>query len=94
MKTDYIVKWSDRANRQLLKKADYIKRNSMSNDIAQKFFDDIVELTQKLSYAAGAYNDGAFHILPIKNGHSVRFIVVGGYAIITEFLPKGTNISR
>lgn len=93
MKTDYIVKWSNRAKKQLFIKASYIKKQSMSEQIAQNFFNEITLLAEKLSYSAAAYNDGKFHIFPVKNGHSVKFLVVGDYVIISDFLPKGKNNS-
>ncbi|QLB41261.1 type II toxin-antitoxin system RelE/ParE family toxin [Mannheimia pernigra] len=93
MKVDYIVQWSNEAEEQLNEKADYIAEQS-SREIANNFFDNIKETTEKLSYIAGAYNDGKFHKFPISKSrkpHSVRFIVVGDFVLISEFIPAGKN---
>lgn len=91
MKTDYIVSWREKAVNQLLEKAKYIAKESQSIEVAENFIDTIQELAEKLSYVAGAYNDQNVHIFPLKNGHSIRFLVVGDVVLITDFLPKGKN---
>lgn len=91
MKQDYIVRWSEMARFQLLDKAEYIQMQSQSSEIADKFLDEMSRLAEKLSYIADAYSDGKFHIFPLKNGHSVKFLVVGSYVMIYAFLPKGIN---
>lgn len=91
MKQDYIVRWSEMARFQLLDKAEYIKEQSQNPEIADRFIEEIEQLSQKLSYIAAAYNDGKFHLLPLKNGHSVKFLVAGNYVMIYTFLPKGIN---
>lgn len=93
MKLDYIVQWSNEAEEQLNEKADYIAEQSDFN-VANKFYNDIKLSTEKLSFIAGAYNDGKFHKIPISNGHkphSIRFIVVGEYVLISEFIAAGRN---
>ncbi|QTM02027.1 type II toxin-antitoxin system RelE/ParE family toxin [Mannheimia sp. ZY171111] len=93
MKVDYIVQWSNEAEEQLNKKADYIAEQS-SREIAANFFDDIKTTAEKLSYIAGAYNDGKFHKFPVskrRKPHSVRFIVVGDFILISDFIPAGKN---
>ena len=62
-----------------------------SDEIADKFLDEIVRLAEKLSFIADAYADGRFHVFPLKNGHSVKFLVVGSYIMIAAFLPRGIN---
>ncbi|ERF77367.1 type II toxin-antitoxin system RelE/ParE family toxin [Gallibacterium anatis] len=91
MKQDYIVLWSEMARIQLLDKAEYILAQSQSNVVAEQFIDEIERLADKLSYIAPAYSDGKFHLYPLKNGHSVKFLVVGNYVMIYAFLPKGIN---
>lgn len=91
MKFNYNVKWSNLAKKELLSKAQYIKNSSKSNDVAEKFYNEILNLTEKLSVIGGAYDDGKFHIKPLKNGHSVRFLIIGNSVIIEKFLPKGKN---
>ena len=87
MKQDYIVLWSEMARIQLLD----ILAQSQSNVVAEQFIDEIERLADKLSYIAPAYSDGKFHLYPLKNGHSVKFLVVGNYVMIYAFLPKGIN---
>lgn len=91
MKQDYIVRWSEMARFQLLDKADYILSQSQNREIADRFIDEMETIAEKLSYIADAYNDGKFHIFPLKNGHSVKFLVIGSYVMIYAFLPKGIN---
>ena len=91
MKQDYIVRWSEMARFQLLDKAEYIRAQANSDKIADKFLDEIVRLAEKLSFIADAYADGRFHIFPLKNGHSVKFLVVGSYIMIAAFLPRGID---
>ena len=74
MKQDYIVRWSEMARFQLLDKAEYIRAQANSDEIADKFLDEIVRLAEKLSFIADAYADGRFHVFPLKNGHSVKFL--------------------
>lgn len=93
MKLDYIVQWSNEAEEQLKDKADYIASQT-SLVIAHKFFEDIRAATEKLSHTASAYNDGKFHKFPVSKGrkyHSVKFIVVGDFVLISEFIPAGKN---
>ena len=99
MKQDYIVRWSEMARFQLLDKAEYIRAQANSDEIADKFLDEIadkfldeiVRLAEKLSFIADAYADGRFHVFPLKNGHSVKFLVVGSYIMIAAFLPRGID---
>ena len=91
MKQDYIVQWSEMARFQLLDKAEYIYTQSQNKEVADKFIEEIECLSEKLSYIADAYTDGKFHIFPLKNGHSVKFLVVGTYIMIYAFLLKGVN---
>lgn len=93
MKVDYIVQWSNEAEEQLNEKADYIATQS-SREVASRFFEDIKVATEKLSHTASAYNDGKFHKFPVSKGHkchSVRFMVVGDFVLISEFIPIGKN---
>lgn len=93
MKSDYIIQWSNEAEDQLNDKADYIEAQSDHN-VAVRFYENIKATTEKLSFMAGAYNDGKFHKMPVSKGpksHSVRFIVVGDFVLISEFLPAGSN---
>lgn len=92
MKQDYIVRWSEMARFQLLDKAEYIEEQSQSSEVADRFIAEIENLAEKLSYIAAAYNDGKFHLFPLKNGHSVKFLVTGDYVMIYAFLPKGSNL--
>lgn len=92
MKLDYIVRWSEMARFQLLDKAEYIKEQSKNPEIANRFIAEIERLAEKLSYVATAYNDGKFHTFPLKNGHSVKFLVTGDYVMIYAFQPKGLNL--
>lgn len=92
MKQDYIVRWSEIARFQLLDKAEYIKEQSQNPEIADRFIAEMEQLSEKLSYIATAYDDGKFHIFPLKNGHSVKFLVTGDYVMIYAFLPKGSNL--
>ena len=92
MKQDYIIRWSEMARLQLLNKAKYIEEQSQSSEIADKFISEIEQLAEKLSYVAAAYTNGKFNIFPLKNGHSVKFLVTGNYVMIYAFLPKGSNI--
>ncbi|MBN6710525.1 type II toxin-antitoxin system RelE/ParE family toxin [Haemophilus haemoglobinophilus] len=91
MKVDYVVRWSEMARFQLLDKAEYIYSQSQSIEVYDRFIAEIEQLSEKLSYVASAYRDGKFHIYPLKNGHSVKFLVAGDYVIIYAFLPKGIN---
>lgn len=91
MKQDYIVRWSEMARFQLLDKAEYIEEQSQNPEIADRFIEEMEQLSEKLSYIAAAYNDGKFHLFPLKNGHSVKFLVAGNYVMIYAFLPKGIN---
>ena len=91
MKFDYIVRWSETARFRLLEKAEYIEKQSQNPDIADRFIAEIEKLAEKLSYIAAAYNNGKFHIFPLKNGHSVKFIVIEDVVIIADFLPKGSH---
>ena len=91
MKQDHIVIWSEMARSQLLHKTEYIYVQSQNEEIADQFIADIEQLSEKLSYIATAYNDGKFHIFPLKNGHSVKFLVADPYVMIYAFLPKGIN---
>lgn len=88
---EYVVLWSEIARFQLLEKAEYILEQSNEIVIADRFIDEIEKLAEKLSYVASAYDDGKFHIFPLKNGHSVKFLVVGSYVMIAAFLPRGIN---
>ena len=72
MKQDYIVRWSEMARFQLLNKAEYIRAQANSDEIADKFLDEIVRLAEKLSFIADAYADGRFHVFPLKNCRCVR----------------------
>lgn len=92
MKLDYRVLWSERAEIKLLDKADYIYNDSQNESIANNFLETMRSAAEKLSYTATAYNDGKFHIYPLKYGHSVKFIVVGDVVIIADFHPKGSNL--
>lgn len=76
---------------QLLDKAEYIYQKSQNVEIADRFIEEMEQLADKLSYIAAAYRDGSFHIFPLKNGHSVKFLVVEPYVMIYAFLPKGVN---
>lgn len=76
---------------QLLDKAEYIYLQSQNREIADKFIEEIERLAEKLSYIADAYTDGKFHLFPLKNGHSVKFLVARSYVMIYAFLPKGMN---
>lgn len=89
--SEYVVLWSEIARFQLLEKAEYILEQSNELVIADRFIDEIEKLAEKLSYVASAYDDGKFHIFPLKNGHSVKFLVVGSYVMIAAFLPRGIN---
>ncbi|HDX1051041.1 TPA: type II toxin-antitoxin system RelE/ParE family toxin [Pasteurella multocida] len=91
MKTDYFVSWRQTATNQLFEKARYIAEQSQSFEVAERFIDAMQDLAEKLSYVGGAYNDQNIHTFPLKNGHSVRFLVVGNVVLITEFIPKGMN---
>lgn len=91
MKLDYEVFWSEKAERKLLDKADYIYHDSQNYDIAGRFLETIRESAEKLSFVASAYNDGKFHVYPLKWGHAVKFIVAEDVVIIADFLPKGSN---
>ena len=91
MKQDYVVRWSEMARFQLLDKAEYIRAQANSDEIADKFLDEIVRLAEKLSFIADAYADGRFHVFPLKNGHSIKFLVVGSYIMIAAFLPRGID---
>ena len=91
MKQDYIGRWSEMARFQLLDKAEYIRAQANSDEIADKFLDEIVRLAEKLSFIADAYADERFHVFPLKNGHSVKFLVVGSYIMIAAFLPRGID---
>ena len=91
MKQDYIVRWSEMARFQLLDKAAYTREQANREELADKFLDEIVRLAEKLSFIADAYADGRFHVFPLKNGHSVKFLVVGSYIMIAAFLPRGIN---
>ena len=91
MKQDYVVRWSEMARFQLLDKAEYIRTQANSDEITDKFLDEIVHLAEKLSFIADAYADGRFHIFPLKNGHSVKFLVIGSYIMIAAFLPRGID---
>ena len=71
--------------------AEYIRAQANSDEIADKFLDEIVRLAEKLSFIADAYADGRFHVFPLKNGHSVKFLVVGSYIMIAAFLPRGID---
>ncbi|MDY4281319.1 MAG: type II toxin-antitoxin system RelE/ParE family toxin [[Pasteurella] mairii] len=92
MKQYYIVRWSEMARFQLLDKAEYIEEQSQNPEVANKFIAEIERLAEKLSYVAAAYNDGKFHTFPLKNGHSVKFLVIGDYVMIYAFQPKGLNL--
>ncbi|AEC18539.1 conserved hypothetical protein (plasmid) [Gallibacterium anatis UMN179] len=92
MKTDYIVLWRQTALDRLMTKAEYIAEQSKNQDIADNFIETIQELSEKLSYTAGAYDDQNIHTFPLKNGHSVRFLVAGDVVLITDFIPRGMNI--
>nr|WP_233444083.1 type II toxin-antitoxin system RelE/ParE family toxin [Aggregatibacter actinomycetemcomitans] len=63
--------------------------DSQSREVSFRFYQEIRDLAQKLSYVATAYNDGRFHIYTVKNGHSVKFIVRDGRVYISAFLAKG-----
>ena len=91
MKQDYIVRWSEMARFQLLDKAEYIYSQSQNMEIADQFINEIEQLAGKLSYVAAAYRDGQFHIFPLTNAHSVKFLVAEPYVLIYAFLPKGIN---
>jgi hypothetical protein len=91
MKQKYIVRWSEIARFQLFEKAEYILAHSQSKEVADRFILEIEQLAEKLSYIAVAYLDDRLHIFPLKNGHSVKFLVVGEYVMIHSFLPKGIN---
>ena len=54
MKQDYVVRWSEMARFQLLDKAEYIRAQANSDEIADKFLDEIVRLAEKLSFIADA----------------------------------------
>lgn len=92
MKLDYQVFWSEKAERKLLDKADYIYNDSQNYEIAERFLETIREVAEKLSFVATAYDDGKFHIYSLKWGHSVKFIVADEVVIIADFLPKGSNL--
>lgn len=92
MKLDYQVFWSEKAERKLLDKADYIYNDSQNYEIAERFLETIREVAEKLSFVATAYNDGKFHTYPLKWGHAVKFIVADDVVIIADFLPKGSNL--
>ncbi|MFZ7199539.1 type II toxin-antitoxin system RelE/ParE family toxin [Avibacterium avium] len=92
MKTDYIVSWRQTALDRLIAKAEYIAEQSQNQEIADHFIEVMQELAEKLSYIAGAYNDQNVHTFPLKNGHSVRFLIVGDVVLITDFIPKGMNL--
>ena len=91
MKQDYIVRWSEIARFQLLDKAEYILAQTNSDEIADKFLDEIVRLAEKLSFIADSYADGRFHVFPLKTGNSVKFLVVGSYIMIAAFLLRGID---
>lgn len=92
MKLDYLVYWSERAEFKLLDKADYIYNDSQNENIAETFLETMHSAAEKLSFVASAYDDGNFHIYPLKYGHSVKFIVVDNVVIIADFYPKGFNL--
>lgn len=92
MKQDYQVFWSEHAETKLLDKADYIFQDSLNIEISDKFLETIHSLAEKLSFVATAYDDGKFHIYPLKWGHAVKFIVADDIVIIADFLPKGSNL--
>lgn len=92
MKQNYKVYWTDKAETKLLDKADYIFQDSLNIEISDKFLETIRSLAEKLSFVAAAYDDGKFHIYPLKWGHSVKFIVADDVVIIADFLPKGSNL--
>lgn len=92
MKLNYLVFWSEKAEAKLLDKADYIFHDSQNEYIAENFLETMRSIAEKLSFVAGAYADGDFHIYPLKYGHSIKFIVVGDVVIIADFLPKGANL--
>ncbi|MFU2048640.1 MULTISPECIES: type II toxin-antitoxin system RelE/ParE family toxin [Avibacterium] len=92
MKQDYLIFWSDRAEAKLLDKADYIYNDSLNKNIAETFLETMRSTAEKLSFVAAAYDDGNFHIYPLKYGHSVKFIVVNEIVIIADFYPKGSNL--
>ncbi len=92
MKFDYLVFWAERAEFKLLDKADYIYNDSQNEKIAENFLEVMRSAAEKLSFIASAYNDGNFHIYPLKYGHSVKFIVVDDVVIIADFYPKGSNL--
>lgn len=92
MKLDYNVFWSEQAERKLLDKADFIYSDSQSYEIAERFLETMRSIAEKLSFVATAYNDGKFHIYPLKWGHAVKFIVADDVVIIADFLPKGVNL--
>ena len=60
MKQDYIVRWSEMARFQLLDKAEYIRAQANSDEIADKFLDEIVRLAEKLSFIADGTPMGDF----------------------------------
>lgn len=91
MKQDYIVEWTATARAQLLAKVNYIKQQSKNPIIAQKFYDEIKYLTEKLSLVASAYDSKKFKIIHLKNGHRVKFLVSGDCVYIVAFLPKGKH---
>ena len=91
MKQDYLVRWSEMARFQLLDKAEYIAMQSQDYIVGEKFLSEIESLSEKLGFIADAYDDGQFHLFPLKNGHSVKFIVIAEYVFIYSFLPKGAN---
>ncbi|MEG9533801.1 type II toxin-antitoxin system RelE/ParE family toxin [Mannheimia indoligenes] len=91
MKQDYIVRWSEMARFQLLDKAEYIYDQSQNEAISDRFITEMEMLAEKLGYIADAYADGRFHIFPLKNGHSVKFLVMDPYVMIYAFFPRGVN---
>lgn len=92
MKFDYRVFWSEQAEAKLLDKADYIFNDSQNKTVATNFLDVMRSIAEKLSFVASAYDDGKFHIYPLKYGHSIKFIVAGNAVIIADFYPKGSNL--
>ncbi|MGR6981478.1 type II toxin-antitoxin system RelE/ParE family toxin [Testudinibacter sp. P27/CKL/0425] len=66
MKLDRKIVWTDKAEMQLLEKAQYILYDSQSLSVSKKFHSEIKELTEKLAYISTAYNDGKFHVYTVK----------------------------
>ena len=48
------------------------------------------QLLDKAEYIR-AHADGRCHVFQLKNGHSVKFLVVGSYIMIAAFLPRGID---